>query len=472
MRQLIKNLSYQTLYQILAVCLPLITSPYVSRILGAEGLGIYSYTYSIVNYFTIFAMLGVINYGSRTIAIVKNDKELLSKNFWEIYSLQLISSFIALLGYCVVVVYSNVNNEIVLTQTIWVVACIFDISWFFFGIEKFKVTVLRNTIIKLLTVVAIFLFVRNETDLWKYVVIMSAGTLISQLALWPFLRPEIVYCKPSFKGIFMHLKPNILLFIPMIAISVYHTMDKTMLGVFSTYEQSGYYFNADKVINMPLTLITAAGTVMLPRMSALVAEGKGNEEKQLFNQTLDLFMFLTFGMSFGIAAVANEFVPIFFGTGYEECICLLYVFAFVMVFKSLSSIIRNQYLIPNNKEKVYTYSVIVGAIINFVCNLIFLVPLKLGAMGATLGTLVAEFTTFSFYIIFTQRKINLLKPIRGTLLYIGPGLTMFFVVRMCALLDMPIIIRLLIEIVVGAGIYLLLCFPILKRRKTSMNNSG
>ncbi len=472
MRQLIKNLSYQTLYQILAVCLPLITSPYVSRILGAEGLGIYSYTYSIVNYFTIFAMLGVVNYGSRTIAIVKNDKKLLSKNFWEIYSLQLISSFIALLGYCVVVIFSNVNKEIVFTQTIWVVACIFDISWFFFGIEKFKVTVIRNTIIKLLTVLAIFLFVRNETDLWKYVVIMSAGTLISQLALWPFLRREIVYCKPSFKGIFMHLKPNMLLFIPMIAISVYHTMDKTMLGVFSTYEQSGYYFNADKVINMPLTLITAAGTVMLPRMSALVAEGKGNEEKQLFSQTLDLFMFLTFGMSFGIAAVANEFVPIFFGSGYEECIRLLYVFAIVMVFKSLSSIIRNQYLIPNNKEKVYTYSVIVGAIINFVCNLIFLVPLKLGAMGATLGTLVAEFTTCAFYIIFTQRKISLLKPIKGTLFYIGPGLTMFFVVRMCALFHMPIIIRLLIEIVVGAGIYLLLCFPILKRRKTSMIKSG
>lgn len=472
MRQLVKNLSYQTLYQILAVCLPLITTPYVSRILGAEGLGIYSYTYSITNYFTIFAMLGVINYGTRTIAIVKNDKQLLSKNFWEIYSLQSLSSLIALLGYIVVVFLSKSNREIALTQTIWVLACFFDISWFFFGIEKFRVTVARNIIIKLLTVVAIFLLVRNANDLWKYVVIMSTGTLLSQLALLPFLCREIVFYKPTVKGIFSHLRPNILLFIPMIAVSVYHIMDKTMLGMLSTYDQSGYYFNADKVINIPLSLITAAGTVMLPRMSALVAEGKGDEGKQLFNQTLDLFMFLTFGMSFGIVAVANEFIPIFFGSGYEECIRLLYVFAIVMVFKSLSSIIRNQYLIPNNREKVYTYSVIVGAIINFVCNLIFLVPLKLGAMGAALGTLAAEFTTCLFYIIFTQRKINLLKQIKGTLYYIGPGLIMFLVVRICALLDMPIIIRLFIEIVVGAGIYLLLCFPILKRRKTSMNNSG
>ena len=295
---------------------------------------------------------------------------------------------------------------------------------------------------------------------------------MSQLALWPFLRQEIYYCKPSFKEIFMHLKPNMLLFIPMIAISVYHTMDKTMLGVFSTYEQSGYYFNADKVINMPLTLITAAGTVMLPRMSALVAEGKEEEESRVFNHTLNLFMFLTFGMSFGIAAVANEFIPIFFGSGYEECVRLVYVFAIVMVFKSLSSIIRNQYLIPNNEEKVYTWSVIAGAILNFVCNFIFLVPLKLGALGATLGTLIAEFSTCLFYIIFAQRKINLLKPITESLVYFGPGLIMFFAVRKFALLDMSIFSRLIIEILIGMVIYLLLCVPFIKKRKTSMSNFG
>src|SRR5699024_5917234 len=131
------------------------------------------------------AMMGILNYGSRSIAIVKKDKQLRSKKFWEIYSLQLISSLMAILGYCVVIFISSDNKEIVLTQAIWIVACVFDISWFFFGMENFKVTVVRNTIIKLLTVIAIFLFVRNAEDLWKYVVIMSAGTLLSQLALWP-----------------------------------------------------------------------------------------------------------------------------------------------------------------------------------------------------------------------------------------------------------------------------------------------
>lgn len=472
MKSLIKNLGYQTIYQILAVCLPLITTPYISRVLGPESLGIYSYTYSTVNYFTIFAMMGVLNYGSRSIAIVKNDKQLRSKKFWEICSLQLISSLIALLGYCIVIFVSSNNKEIVLTQAIWIVACVFDISWFFFGIENFKVTVIRNTIIKLLMVVAIFLFVRTAEDLWKYVAIMSAGTLLSQLALWPFLRREIIYCKPSIQGILFHLKPNLLLFIPLIATSVYHIMDKTMLGIFSTYEQSGFYYNADKVINIPLSLITAMGTVMLPRMSALVAEGKKDEEGRLFNQTLDLFMFLTYAMSFGIAAVAQEFIPVFFGSGYEECIRLIYVFAIVMVIKSLSSIIRNQYLIPNNEEKVYTCSVIVGAILNFICNYVFLVSLDLGAMGATLGTLIAEFATCLFYIIFTQRRINIFKPIFGTLIYVIPGLVMIVAVRMCALLDTPIFVRLVIEITVGAGIYLLLCIPILKKKRRTMSNLG
>lgn len=472
MRQLIKNLSYQTVYQILAVCLPLITTPYISRVIGAEGLGIYSFTYSVVNYFTIFAMLGVLNYGSKTIAIVKKDRRLLSKTFWEIYSLQFISSIVALAGYLVVILVSTENRDIVLMQTIWVIACVFDISWFFFGIENFKVTVVRNTIIKLLTVAAIFLLVRSSADLWKYVVIMSAGTLISQLALWPFLLREITFYKPTVKGVFAHLKPNLLLFIPLVAISVYHIMDKTMLGMFSTYEQSGFYYNADKVINIPLSLITATGTVMLPRMSALVAEGKKAEEGKLFNQTLDLFMFLTFAMSFGIVAVAQEFIPVFFGRGYEECIRLTYVFAIVMVIKSLSSIIRNQYLIPNNQEKIYTYSVVAGAILNFICNYIFMVPLKLGAMGATLGTLVAEFATCLFYILFTQRKINLMSPILGCLVYLIPGIVMFCAVRACALINVSVYIQLAIEIIVGAGIYLLICFPILKRKRKTMNNTG
>ena len=202
-------------------------------------------------------------------------------------------------------------------------------------------------------------------------------------------------------------------------------------------------------------------------MSALAAEGKRDDERLLFNQTLDLFMFLTFGMSFGIAAVAREFIPVFFGSGYEECIRLTYVFAIVMIFKSLSSIIRNQYLIPNNKEKAYTYSVVVGAILNFASNYVFLVQFKLGAMGATLGTLIAEAATCIFYIIFTQRRVNILKPIIGSLVYVIPGFIMVLIVRMCALLDMSILVRLVIEIAVGAGIYLLLCVLILKRKSRS-----
>ena len=301
---------------------------------------------------------------------------------------------------------------------------------------------------------------------------MSVGTLLSQLALWPFLRREVIYCKPSIHGILSHLKPNFLLFIPLIATSVYHIMDKTMLGIFSTYEQSGFYYNADKVINIPLSLITAMGTVMLPRMSALVAEGRREEGGRLLDKTLDLFMFLTYAISLGIAAVAQEFIPAFFGRGYEECIRLIYVFAVVMVIKSLSSIIRNQYLIPNNEEKVYTCSVIAGAILNFSCNYMFLVPLELGAMGATLGTLIAEFATCLFYIIFTQRRINILKPIIGSLVYVIPGLVMIFVVRMCAFLDASIFVRLVIEIAVGAGVYLLFCIPITKRKRMGERRGG
>ena len=180
---------YNVVYQILLIILPLITTPYISRILGSEGLGTYTYTYTIANYFMLAAMLGVKNYGNRSVAAVRENREVLSRAFWEIYGLQFLCSALALLVYlCYAWMETPVYRLVALIQGIYVFSGMLDISWLFFGVEKFKITVTRNIVIRVIDLLCVFVFVKERSDLWKYALIMTLGTLCSQGYLWFYLR--------------------------------------------------------------------------------------------------------------------------------------------------------------------------------------------------------------------------------------------------------------------------------------------
>lgn len=473
MKPLLKNLSYQLAYQILAICLPLLTSPYISRVLGAEGLGTYSYTYSIVNYFTIFAMLGTASYGSRTIAMAKEKNEDLGRCFCSIYCFQLIASMLALALYIFfTAVFLDETICLSVIQGLWIIGCLLDINWFFFGIEEFKVTVIRNTLIKLLTTGAIFVLVKAPGDTWKYALVMAGGNVFSQMALWSFLKKRVHLCMPSFLEVACHIKPNLGLFLPILGVSVYTTMDKTMLGMLSGAAESGFYYNADKVMSMPLTLILAMGTVMMPRMSALRASGDRKKENSLFYRSMEGFMMLAIGMAFGIGAVAADFIPIFFGPGYQQCILLVRVFSVVMVFKTLSNILKNQYLIPHGKERGYTISVFIGAACNFLANCLLIGRLEMGALGAVLGTLTAEVITCICYLAASRREIHIGYILFRMMPYGIGAAGMAGIVGLLSLLFEVSLIKLLWEIVLGAFIYGIGCLTYWKISKRNDRYGG
>ena len=221
-----KNFIYNMLYQILIMILPLITAPYLARVIGATGTGLYSYSYSIANYFVLFAMLGINNYGNRKIAQVRDDKQKLSRAFWTIYTMQFIMSLLVVFIYIMyIILFVKENQMLFIIQTFYVLSSCFDINWFFFGIEKFKLTVTRNTVIKVISVISIFLLVKTEEDLWIYTMIMALTILLTQLSIWPFLRKYVDLVKPKKEEVIKTLKPCIILFIPVIAVSIYRIMD-------------------------------------------------------------------------------------------------------------------------------------------------------------------------------------------------------------------------------------------------------
>ena len=410
MKSLQKNFLYNVLYQILLVILPLITAPYISRTLGATAVGVYSYTYSVAYYFLLIAMLGIGNHGNRSIAAVRDDRKKLNKTFSSIYSLQVITFSIAILAYAIyLVLFVKDNRLIVLLQLIYVTSGLFDIGWLFFGLEQFKLTVARNTLIKISTVVLMFIFVHKPSDLWKYTLIMSAGTLFSQAYLWLYVKKYVSFEKCSVKEITSNIKPVLILFIPVLAYSIYKVMDKIMLGNMSSYDQVGFYNNAEKIINIPMGIITALGTVMLPRMSNIVANGDKKRVDDYIRISAKLVTLLSSAIAFGLMGVSSVLAPVFFGDEFIACGEIIRLLSVTVFFIAWANVIRTQYLIPNKRDSIYLTSTMVGAILNLIINWM-LIP-KYQANGAAFGTIVAEFSVMLVQMVAVKNELPMRKYI-------------------------------------------------------------
>lgn len=464
-----KNLILQTCYQILSICLPLITAPYLARVLGAEALGVFSYTSSVVGYFTLFAILGTINYGTRTIASVRDNKILLSNNFFSIYTLQVISTSIFTIAYILYLFFfCQDNRTIAFIQGIALLNCMVDISWLFFGLENFTITVTRNAIVKLVTLILIFCLVKTSKDLWLYTLIMTSSTVVSQLILWLNIPKSFCFKIPKWMEIKEHIKPNLVLFFPLIAASIYHLMDKTMLGLLSNYEQTGFYYNSDKLIGIPLVIVSGIVTVLMPRMTALLQNKQYQNANNLLLKTFGFISVVCIAMGIGIAAVAKDFVPFFFGEGYEPCILLTYFFAPVFIIKSFSYITSTQFLIPRHQEKHLTNAILLGAVCNIICNILLIPPY--GALGAVIGTLVAELVACIWQFRFIVQNIKLKSFFTQNFIYLLFGIIMFLGIYQISKLEysLPIWILILLEILIGGIIYSTLCLIYWKITKNPM----
>lgn len=453
-----KNVIYQIIFQVISSLTPLITAPYISRILGAEKLGIYSYTNSIVSYFMLFAMLGISNYGSREIAIsLLEGKRKVSESFWSVFCIQCITSLIMTVLYFVYVTYIVKANKIIsLIQILYVLSCVVDINWFFIGIEKIKLMSIRGIVGKIITVICIFLFIKNESDLWKYVLIMSLSVFVCNVWLWRYLYREINVCLPSTKKVLNNIKPCMILFFPVLASSIYRIMDKTMVGNLSSYDQLGCYYNADKVINIPICIILGITTVLLPRMTSYFESGDCEQAKRLFAKAMDRVVCISCAFGFGIASVAEEFVPAFFGEDFLECVILIVYFSPVFIVKSISMCVRNVYLIPSKRDIVYNMAIICGVIANLIINTL-LIP-KYGAKGAVIATLITESIVCVVQIGGMGKTIRQYIFNKRLMLYVINGLIMSMILHCLKFDELQHVVVIFIKILLGGFVYLSLCY--------------
>ena len=465
MSSLKKNFLFNATYQVLGLIVPLVLTPYVSRVLGPEGVGTYSYTYSIVYYFMLVALLGMQYYGNRTVAKARENREELSKKFWEIYSLQFIVTFITSLVYVGFILFNKEYQTIYIIEMPYVISVAFDINWLYSGLEKFKFTVTRSAIIRVLSAIAIFVFVKGREDVWIYVLILSGSTLLNQVVLWPTLFKYVDFKKVRIKSIFKHLKPTIVLFIPVLAFSVYNVMDKIMLGMMTSTTQVGYYENAEKIINIPFYIVSALGTVTLPRISNLSNDREKNKEKikEIIEKSIIYILFLLIPMMFGIFAVADYFVPLYLGNEFNEAIIPLKLLAVILIFKSISQIIRQQYLVPMEKDNVYIKATVMGAILNLIINWI-LIP-KYKVIGACIATVITEIITSIYQINIIEKDMRLFKEIiKDILIILIKSTIMFICIISLGTFIEDEAIRNILQVVIACIIYGLLNLRFIKKQ--------
>jgi O-antigen/teichoic acid export membrane protein len=451
-KSLRKNYIYNALFYIFNLIFPLITIPFVAKALGPQQLGIYLYSYSVVALFALVSNLGIMNYGNKIIAANRDDKKKLAKTFSSLYLISLCMTIPALLlylGYCLIFVQENKN--IFLLQSIFLLSTLFDISWFYMGMEEFKVTIKRDVIVKSITLAAILLLVRNQNGLTFYTLIMSLGALSSQLILWAYVRRYIKIVGTSIKESLVHIKPLIVLFIPVLATSVYTTLSVVLLGALSNTYEVGQFVTATRIIAVPLGLITAMGAVMLPRMSNIVANMDSKKVRDYIQRSMGFVMFFSLPICFGLLAISRTLLPLVLGKDFTQSATVLMIISPVIVFVAWANVLRTQFLIPTGRNKIYISSALTAAVVSLALNLLLIPHYK--STGAAIAMFCAELSVMLYQTYSLRNDLKIRVFFRSTLNFLIKALVMFVVILLIGLLIKHVYLAIALQVIIGGLVY-------------------
>ena len=407
--KVLKNYAYNLSYQLLLIVLPIITTPYVTRVFSSEDLGTYGYFNSIVTYFILLATLGVASYGTKEISANRRN---IPQNFWGIYTLQFSATLLSIFLYIFLCLrVGTMRNPVAYILCLSLFSKGLDISWLFQGLEDFRKITVRNITVKLVGVGSIFLFVKSATDLYLYVFLLTIFELLGQLSMWLPAREFIGRPRFDLKYVEYHLKPILLLFLPQIAISLYANLDRTMLGALASTKDVGIYDQALKLIGILLTLVTSLGSVMLPRVSSLLGTGDHKAVNKMHEISFLIYNLVIFPIMAGMLIVNDGFVQFFLGKDFQDARYAIAIMIFRMFFIGWTNIMGFQMLIPHNKNKEYMISTTVPAILSVGLNLLFL-P-KFGYIGAAIVSVLTEALVWGIQLFYTRiylKEVTILKP--------------------------------------------------------------
>ncbi len=420
------NIILNAINTITGILFPVVTFPYAARVLMPDGIGAVNFLNSIISYIVLLTSLGIPMYAVKEVAKYRDNKVQRDKITIEII---ILSTILCLFGYIAVWALAEFVPQIhrqaalfyILSLTI--VFTSIGVNWFYQGIEDFKFITVRAIIIRTLAAGALFIFVRDSSDLLIYGIVTVGSTVGNNFINFVHLRKHISqkFIKLNEINIARHLKPSMQVFILNLIISLYIQLNSIMLGFMSGDEAVGYFSAGTKISHIGLTIISSLGTVLLPRCSHLVKIGDRVGFASVINKSLNVTLALSFPMTAGLMILASPITMIFCGPEYFDSIPVLYLNAPVIIFVSLTNLMGIQILYPLDKINIVILSVSGAAILNLILNL-FLIP-PYGAIGAAISILTAEFVVFIIQLIcgrkyypFKLSSLLAYKYITGTII--------------------------------------------------------
>lgn len=425
-KKISNNLVYSLLIQISGLIAPLITSPYIARVLSPELIGDYSFTLANSNYFTLIECLGLPLYGMIEAAKVRDDKKKLSKLFWEISLIKIFLTIICVIVYVGMFVCSGNQNlrHLYIIMIFNLIAVGLDTTWILNGLEEFKVTAIRSIAVRIINIFLILLFVKSEHDIITYALIMQGSTFISYAVMFPTVLKKIGEISLKELNIWRHIKPSLIYFVPGIITTIFQSTDKSILGIFSTSYEVGVYEQACKICQLFACMISAVSNAILPRAAYLNSNTeKNSESEKLFKTSIRICSFAALPICFGASAIADSFIPVFFGAGYEKSAVLLKILCINVFFIALSNFYGQQALMARGKQKEYNISITVSAFANVAINLVLVQSLE--SVGVSIASAVAGLISFLMISYYGKDMLPLPAAIKMSHKYLAAAVLMF-----------------------------------------------
>lgn len=454
------NYIYSLLFQILTIVTPLITTPYVSRILQADGIGAFSLTTTNASYFVLVGVFGLGVYGQLEVAKAKDSLTQRSRLFFEILLVRLLMHTVSIAAYAVLIALNPQYRTLYLIQGLLLLAGMLDVTWFFQGMEEFKRIAIRNIVIRSVSVAMIFLLVRKKSDLPVYTLINTGSTLLGSLCFYPVLKKYI--CKVKFQELkpWRHAVKSATFFLPNIASMIIMSLDKTMIGIITQSEaENGYYDQAYRIELICFGVFSSLNIVMRSKMAYLSHNSRENEMKQFLMKSLRFVSLFACPISLGVIGVTRNFVPWFFGGGYAKVMTLLPIFSMWLFFKGNSSCLLEQHIMASGRQRTYNIIIWAGALFNACANAVLIRMYQ--SVGAAMASVGAEIVIFALAVYASRDVILLPALLKGAYKYIVSAVVMLVVVLVIGKHMTPGVYATLTQICTGAVIYTL-CVLVLR----------
>lgn len=404
------NIISSGIYQILVMIVPILTTPYVTRIFSASQMGDFNLSLTVASLFVVFSQFGIETYGSREIAKSETNNKRDTK-FFNLLSIQFVVSIVMFILYNFIFIFiidSN-NNQLYFVQSLLILVNIFDISWYFIGIEEIRKTIARNTITKIFTTISIFVFIEDISQLSLYALINILGMVLGNLTMVVSSRKYINYKNRIFRVNRKYAKGSFKLLIPRLLNTSYGAIEKSILNFLTTASVIGIYSEGQKIINLAFSVINSGLNALMPRMSYHVSRNEWDKVRDYLKLGLKYSSFFSIIIVSGIFAVSTDFVDFFYGSGYEMVSIVLKITGLSLLFIPITALLTQGVLIPGGKDKEYSISIFIMLVIGTILN--FILDPKIGFIGASLSYVGAQFLSMVYVMFIVREIINPFKII-------------------------------------------------------------